>query len=104
MFAGVIRRACKKASKGQAQAYSARTRGLLVNLMATRVAEDLVSQPHRAAAEQALQGLDPTRFGLDLFAYCVRMRPRGVGALFSVYENTRISEVQLRHLLGSERP
>ena len=84
-----------------AQASATATRGLLVNLMGTQVAEDLVAPAHRVGAERALENLDPKQFGLDLFAYCVRTEPKGVGLLFAVYEDERLTRDQLTDMLGS---
>jgi len=102
VFAEVVAKASKKARRGQAHASPAATRGLLINLMSSSFAEDLLRAPYTGEAERVLAGVDPRDFGLDLMAYCVRAMPRGVAAIFSVYENTRLSESRLVAMLGSE--
>jgi hypothetical protein len=99
----VVERAVKKARRGQAVSSSATTRALLVNLMHTHIADDLLHPGHHEQAADVLNDLDPREYGLDLVAFYVRALPRGIRHIYSVYESERLTEQQLIRMIGDSK-
>ena len=100
VFRTIVERAVKKSKRRQTATSVAPTRALLVNLMHTHVADDLLHPAHHREATEALGDLDPREHGLDLIAFYVRAKPEGIRLVFSVYENERLTEQQLLRMLG----
>jgi hypothetical protein len=95
----------KKARRGQAQAGSTRLHGLLVDLQRSAIADDLRAEPYRTLAEQSAATVDLDRLGLDFVAFCGRAfwrgnRPRrGLFTDNVIFEDTRMSQAEVEHLL-----
>jgi len=101
VFRTIVERAQKKARKRQAHGVPAAARALVVYLMATKIAEDLVHPAHMKGAEAALAEIDPQRYGLDAIAFVVRALPRGLAAIFTVADDTTLTITQVRAMFDA---
>ncbi len=100
VFRTVVERALRKASKRQVESVSAAARALVVYLMGTKIAEDLLHPAHLHEAEAALHAVDPQSRGLDVLAFVVRALPHGLAAIFIVMEDTNLTQAQAQSLFG----
>jgi hypothetical protein len=100
VFATVVKRAVRKAKERQTKGVSADARALVVYLMRTQIAEDLVHPVHMSQAEQSLQAIDPQEYDLDVIAFVVRARPRGLAAIFTVADDTTLTIPQVEAMFG----
>jgi len=101
VFATIVERAQKKARKRQAQGVPAAARALVVYLMGTKIAEDLLHPAHTKGAEAALAEIDPQRYGLDAIAFVVRALPRGLAAIFTVADDTTLTIAQVQAMFAA---
>jgi hypothetical protein len=101
VFRTVVERAQKKARKRQAHGAAAAARALVVYMMSTKIAEDLLHPAHMKGAEQALGEVDPQEYGLDAIAFVVRTLPRGVGAILWIADDATLTEPQVRALFDA---
>ena len=96
VFGKIIERVEKKARKKQTHGVPAAARALVVYLMGTKIAEDIVHPAHVPGAESALAEIDPRRYGLDAIAFVVRALPHGLAAIFTVADDSTLTETQMR--------
>jgi hypothetical protein len=103
VFGTILNRALKKARKRQTLGVSAAARALVVYLMGTRIAEDLVHPDHLKAAESALRGVDPRTYALDAIAFVVRAHPQGLASILTVADDTTFTVAQVQAMFGRSR-
>ena len=103
VFRTIVDRAQKKARKRQAHGVPAEARALVVYLMGTKIAEDLVHQGHMPGAEEALAEINPQQHGLDVIAFVVRALPRGLAAILMVADDTTLEVTQVEAMFGARR-
>jgi hypothetical protein len=82
VFRTIVDRALRKASRRQVESVPAAARALVVYLMGTKIAEDLIHPSHLREAKAVLDGVDPRSRGLDVLAFVVRALPHGLAAIF----------------------
>ncbi|MGZ6582654.1 MAG: hypothetical protein ACXVFE_17000 [Gaiellaceae bacterium] len=68
--------------------------------MGTKVAEDLMHPAHLRQAEATLNGVDPRTRGLDAIAFVVRALPEGLAAIFTVFDDAKLTHAQVQALFG----
>jgi hypothetical protein len=102
VFGKIVDRSQRKARRRQAHGFPASARALVVYMMGTRIAEDLVHPVHAKDAEAALAEVDPQRYGLDAIAFVVRATsPRaGLAAIFTVADDTTLTTHQVRAMFA----
>jgi hypothetical protein len=103
VFRKVVDRAAKKARRRQTHGLTTTVRALVVYLMGTKIAEDLLHPAHMDNAKAALDRIDPEEYGLDAIAFVVRAQPRGLAAIFTVADDTRLTEARVRAMFGQRR-
>lgn len=96
VFGTIVKRALRKASRGQTHGVSSNARALVVYLMRTQIAEDLVHPAHMSQAKLALDAIDPQEYGLDVIAFVVRALPQGLAAIFTVADDATLTMAQVR--------
>lgn len=102
VFRTVVERALKKAKKGQASGVDANARALVVNLMGTKIAEDLVrTEVHLNQAAEAADGIDPQEYGLDVIVFVVRVFPRGLASIVTIAEDTTLPIAEVNAMFGA---
>jgi hypothetical protein len=101
VFRTIVQRALNKARRRQAHGVPAAARVLVVYMMGTKIAEDLVHPGHMEEAKAKLDGTDPQRFGLDAIAFVVRAQPRGLAFLFAVGDDTTLTTAQVEAMFGA---
>jgi hypothetical protein len=102
VFRTVVERALKKAKKRQASGVDANARALVVNLMGTKIAEDLVrSEVHLNQATESADGIDPQEYGLDVIAFVVRVFPRGLASIVTIAEDTTLPIAEVKAIFGA---
>jgi hypothetical protein len=102
VFRTVVGRALKKAKKRQASGVDASARALVVNLMGTKIAEDLVrSEVHLNQAAEAANGIDPHEYELDVIAFVVRVFPRGLASIVTIAEDTSLPIAEVNAMFGA---
>jgi hypothetical protein len=101
VFRTVVERALRKARRRQAHGVDAAARALVVYLMGTKIAEDLVHPAHTKDAEAALDGIDPQQYGLDAIAFVVRALPRGLAFVFAVVDDTTLTTADVQAMFGA---
>jgi len=100
VFRTVVERALRKAKRRQTHGITAASRAQVVNLMGTKIAEDLFHPAHMTEAEAMLANVEPLDYGLDVFAFIVRAAPRGLAAVFTVADDTTLTASQVQALFG----
>jgi hypothetical protein len=100
VFRTVVERALRKARKRQTEGVTARARALVVYLMGTKIAEDLVVPAHFREAEKVVEEIEPHDHGIDAIAFVVRALPRGLAAIFTVLDDSALTEAQGEALFG----
>ncbi len=100
VFRKVVEKALRKARRGQTQGVAADARALVVYLMRTQIAEDLVHPVHMEQAERALDEIEPQEYGLDAIAFVVRALPEGLAAVFTVVDDTTLTVPQVQAMFG----
>jgi hypothetical protein len=100
VFRKVVQRALRKAERRQTEGVSADARALVVSLMHTQIAEDLVHPVHLAEAEEVLADVDPRQHGLDVIAFVVRALPRGMAAPIMIAEDATLTKAQIEAMFG----
>jgi hypothetical protein len=103
VFRTVVERAEKKARKRQTYGVTAQARALVVYLMGTKIAEDLIRPAHMKDAEAALDKIDPQRYGLDAIAFVARVLPTGLAAIFTVADDATLTTSQVEDLFHQSR-
>lgn len=98
IFRRIVERARSKASRRQVEGVPGATRGLVVYLMGTKIAEDLARRAHLEQAAEALDELEPRDYGLDVIAFVVRALPDGLAALFTVADDATLTSEQVEAL------
>lgn len=98
IFRKIVERARSKASRRQVEGVHGATRGLVVYLMGTKIAEDLAHRAHLEQAAEALEELEPADYGLDVIAFVVRALPHGLAALFTVADDATLTREQVKAL------
>jgi hypothetical protein len=98
IFRKIVERARSKASRRQVEGVPGATRGLVVYLMGTKIAEDLAHRAHLEQAAEALDELEPADYGLDVIAFVVRALPHGLAALFTVADDATLTREQVEAL------
>ena len=102
VFRKIVRRAQKKASEQQVSGVDASARALVVNLMGTKIADDLVrSEIHLNHAVESADGIDPQEYGLDVIAFVVRVFPRGLASIVTIAEDTTVSIDEVNAMFGA---
>jgi hypothetical protein len=104
VFAKVVKNALRKARRRQAQGVTADARVLVVNLMQTKIADDLTHPVHLDEAEQQLDPVDPRDYGLDAITFIVRALPHGLAALLTVMDDTTLTKAQIEAMFGASPP
>ena len=104
VFRTIVERAEKKAKRRQAQGIAAGAHALVVYLMGTKIAEDLVVPAHMAEAKEGVQDLEPMTFGLDVIAFIVRALPEGLAAIFTVIDDATLTLPQAKALFDDMNP
>jgi hypothetical protein len=103
--AGVFKKkldgALRKAARRQAEGVPARSRALVVYLMGTKIAEDLVHPAHLFGAEEALDGIEPKKYGLDVIAFVVRALPRGMASILTLMDDTTLTVDEVEAVFGA---
>ena len=79
----------------------AAARALVVYLMGTKIAEDLLHPAHMKGAEAVLHEIDPQRYDLDAIVFVVRALPRGLAAIFTVADDTTLTTTQVRAMFDA---
>ena len=101
VFRTVVERAQKKARRRQAHGAAAAARALVVYMMSTKIAEDLLHPAHMKGAEKALGEIEPQQYGLDAIAFVVRTLPRGLGAILWIADDATLTEAQVRAMFDA---
>jgi hypothetical protein len=101
VFRTIVERAQKKARRRQAQGVRATARALVVYLMGTKIAEDLVRPEHLSSAETAADEINPQDYGLDAIAFVVRALPQGLAAVLTVADDTTLTIPQVQAMFGA---
>lgn len=104
VFRTIVERAQKKARKRQAEGADATASALVVYLMGTKIAEDLLHPAHLSGAEEALEEIDPTEYGLDVIAFPVRALPRGLASVLTVGDDATLSVAAVQAMFGQVTP
>jgi hypothetical protein len=103
--AGVFKKkldaALRKAARRQTHGLLARSRALVVYLMGTKIAEDLAHPAHLSGAEEALDRIEPKKYGLDVIAFVVRALPRGVASILTVMDDETLTVDQVEEVFGA---
>ena len=98
VFRRIVERARTKASRRQVEGAPGATRGLVVYLMGTKIAEDLAHRAHLEQAAEALDELEPADYGLDVIAFVVRALPHGLAALLTAADDVTLTREQVEAL------
>ena len=101
VFKTIVRRTLKKAWRPQTQGVPADARALVVYLMGIKIAEDLLHPVHINGAKAALDGIKLQQYGLDAIAFVVRALPRGLGAIFTVADDTKLTIREVRAMFDA---
>ena len=101
MFGTIIQRALNKAQRRQAHGVLASARVLVVYMMGTKIAEDLIHPIHTEKAKAELDGTDPQRYGLDAIAFVIRALPRGLAFLFAVGDDNTLTTAHLEAMFSA---
>jgi hypothetical protein len=96
---GVRPAAASGPTRGGTFSYApAATRGLVVYLMGTKIAEDLAHRTHLELAAQSLDQIEPRAYELDVIAFVVRALPEGLAALFTVADDATLTSEEVEAL------
>jgi hypothetical protein len=102
VFGKKLKAALRKARRRQTHGVSASARALVVYLMGTKIAEDLLHPAHMGGAEAALNEIEPKDYGLDVIAFVVRALPRGLASILTVMDDETLTIEQVEALFASE--
>jgi antitoxin component HigA of HigAB toxin-antitoxin module len=69
--------------------------------MGTKIAEDLAHPAHLSGAEEALDRIEPKKYGLDVIAFVVRALPRGVASILTVMDDETLTVDQVEEVFGA---
>ena len=100
VFRTIAERALKKARKRQTEGIAASGRALVVYLMESKIAEDLVVPAHNRQAEEVVDEIESRDHGLDAIAFVVRALPEGLVSIFTVYDESTLTLAQVEALFG----
>lgn len=98
VFRTIVKRALKKARKRQTEGVAASGRALVVYLMESKIAQDLVVPAHNRQAEEVVNEIEPRDHGLDAIAFVVRALPQGLASIFTVYDDSTLTVAQVMAL------
>jgi hypothetical protein len=101
VFRRTVERSQRKARRRQTEGVPAAARILVVYLMGTQIAEDLIHPAHFRQAEQALDDIDPRDYDIDAIAFVVRALPEGLAAILTVADDTTLTTDQVKAMVGS---
>jgi hypothetical protein len=100
VFAKIVERTIRKAQERQTHSVEAETRGLVVYLMGTQIADDLTHEAHLRPAEALLAEVDPSDLGLDVIAFVVRALPRGLAYVLAIWDDAHLTRAKVDALFG----
>ena len=100
VFRTVVERALRKARRRQTKGIAASGRALVVYLMESKIAEDLVVPAHNREAEEVVKEIEPRDHGLDAIAFVVRALPEGLAAIFTVYDDSTLTLAQVEAMFS----